>query len=171
MPPPLINTRRVKNRRKVRLKTMEDLVAEVDRLRSAAAAGSAKQLGNWSPAQVLWHIGKLIQLSFDGFGWRYRHGPEWTMRLMRWISWHWLIAMAFRPAFKNPPEAAVLEPDLRAEFNDAADFLLQQVRRIHSGEQMTQSCSVDGPYSHEQWIYIHLRHAELHLSFLLLQSE
>jgi hypothetical protein len=31
---------------------------------------------------------------------------------------------------------------------------------------MTQECSLDGPYTHEQWVYIHLRHAELHLSFL-----
>ena len=32
---------------------------------------------------------------------------------------------------------------------------------------MTQQCSVEGPYTHEQWVYIHLRHAELHLIFLV----
>jgi hypothetical protein len=42
----------------------------------------------------------------------------------------------------------------------------QQIGRIRGGERMTQECSVDGPYSHEQWVQIHLRHAELHLSFL-----
>ena len=48
----------------------------------------------------------------------------------------------------------------------AAAYLRQQVARIRDGEQMTQECLVDGPYSYEQWVYIHLRHAELHLSFL-----
>jgi len=52
----------------------------------------------------------------------------------------------------------------------AAAYLRQQVARIRAREQMTQECSVDGPYSHEQWTYIHLRHAELHLSFLTIEG-
>jgi hypothetical protein len=35
---------------------------------------------------------------------------------------------------------------------------------------MTQACSVEGPNSHEQWVYIHLRHDELHLSFLAIEG-
>jgi hypothetical protein len=37
----------------------------------AAATGKVQSLGNWSPAQVLWHIGRLIELSFNGFPFRY----------------------------------------------------------------------------------------------------
>ena len=167
MPEPVaVDTRRVRNRRTLRLDTLDDLAAEVGRITSAAASGKVRCLGNWSPAQVLWHIGKLIELSIDGFSFRYQRGPAWTLRLLRRLSWRLLIALAFRPGFQNPPYAAVLEPNPALTLEDAAAYLMKQIGRIRAGERMTQCCSVDGGYSHEQWLYIHLRHAELHLSFL-----
>jgi hypothetical protein len=167
MRPVTIDTRRVANRRAVRLRTLDDLVAEVDHIAAAATAGKVRPLGNWSTAQVLWHIGKLIECSFDGFPFRYRRGPQWVARLLRLIAWRWLIALAFRPGFNNPPEAAVLEPEPSLSLDAAAIYLQKQIARIRNGERMTQECSVERPYSHEQWVYIHLRHAELHLSFLV----
>jgi hypothetical protein len=163
-----VDTRRVANRRAVGLQTLDELAAEVDRVVAAAAVGSVRPLGNWCPAQVLWHIGKLMECSFAGFPFRYRRGPPWVTRLLRLLAWRWLIALAFRPGFKNPPNAALLEPDPSLSLDAAASYLRQQIARIHNGDRMTQECSVDGPYAHEQWLYIHLRHAELHLSFLAM---
>jgi Protein of unknown function (DUF1569) len=128
-----VDTRRVANRRPVHLQTADDLMAEVDRVTAAAAAGKVRPLGNWSPAQVVWHIGRLVELSFDGFPFRYRRGPEWVTRLFRLLAWRWLIARAFRPGFKNPPEAAALEPDPSVSLDGAAAYLRQQVRRIRNG--------------------------------------
>jgi len=153
------------------LQTIDDLMDEIDRIVAAVVAGKVLPLGKWSPAQVLWHIGKFIELSFDGFLFRYRRGPDWITRLFRLLAWRWLIAVCFRPGFRNPPEAVVLEPDPSITLDAASDYLRQQIRRIRNGERMTQCCSVDGPYSHEQWVYIHLRHAELHLSFLAIQDD
>ena len=161
-----IDTGRVRKRRAIRLQTVDDLLAEVERVTAAADAGEVRPLGNWSPAQVLWHIGKLIELSFDGFSWRYRRGPQWITRPFRFLAWRWLIRLAFHPGFKNPPEAVVLEPPAEISLKDAAAYLRRQIERIRNGEQMTQESAVEGPYSHSQWVYIHLRHAELHLSFL-----
>jgi hypothetical protein len=162
----IVDTGRVGKRREVRLQTIDDLADEADRIVVSAAAGKVRSLGNWSPAQILWHIGRLIELSFDGFPFRYRRGPRWLLPAFRLLGWRWLIALAFRPGFRNPPEATVLEPDPSLSLDLAAAYLRQQIGRIRGGERMTQECSVDGPYSHEQWVYIHLRHAELHLSFL-----
>src|SRR6516225_4924398 len=105
-----LDTGRVRKRRAIRLQTVDDLLAEVERVTAAADAGEVRPLGNWSPAQMLWHIGKLIELSFDGFSWRYRRGPQWITRPFRFLAWPWLIRLAFRPGFQNPPEAAALEP-------------------------------------------------------------
>jgi hypothetical protein len=113
----------------------------------------------------------LIDLSFDGFSWRYRRGPLWITVPLRFLAWRWLIRMAFRPGFKNPPEAAVLEPPTGISLEDPAAYLRQQIERIRCGEQMTQESAVEGPYSHQQWLYIHLRHAELHLSFLAIAPQ
>jgi hypothetical protein len=65
-----LDTRRVAHRRRVRLPTIDDLVAEVERLSVAGAAGRVRPLGNWSPAQVLGHLGRLIEMSIDGFPYR-----------------------------------------------------------------------------------------------------
>src|SRR5262245_34316020 len=170
MPTAIVDTSRVSGRRSVRLPTLNDLAREVDRVAAAATTGSVRPLGNWSPARVLWHIGRLMELSFDGFPFRYRRGPDWVTRLFRLLAWRWLVALAFRPGFQNPPEAATLEPEPSVSMEEAAAYLKRQIARVRNGERMTQECSVDGPYTHEQWVYIHLRHAELHLSFLVIGS-
>jgi hypothetical protein len=163
-----VDTGRVGGRRRVRLATLDDLEREIDRITSAAAAGTVRPLGNWSPAQVLWHVGRLMELSFDGFPFRYRRGPAWITRLFRLLAWRRLIALTFCPGFRNPPEAATLEPEPLLSLEGAAAYLERQLARVRGGERMTRECSADGPYTHEQWIYIHLRHAELHLGFLAL---
>ena len=170
MPPATVDTRRVSKRRAIRLQTLDDLALEVERVTAAATTGSVRPLGNWSPAQVLWHIGRLMELSFDGFPFRYRRGPAWITRLFRLLAWRWLIALALRPGFQSPPEAATLEPEPSVSLEEAAEYLKRQIARARSGERMIRQCSVDGPYTHEQWVYIHLRHAELHLSFLAIES-
>jgi Protein of unknown function (DUF1569) len=165
---PAVETRFVTGRRAVHLHTADDLAAEIDQI--VAAAGTVRPLGNWSLAQVLWHIGKLIEFSYDGFPFRYRRAPRWVARLLRLAAWRWLAKLAFRPGFRNPPEAGSLEPDPALAPDVAAAFVRQQIGRIRSGERMTRECSVEGAYSHEQWVYIHLRHAELHLSFLAAEG-
>jgi len=142
-----VDTRRVANRRPVHFRTIENLLAEIDHVTAAAKVGKVRSLGNWSPAQVLWHVGRLVELSFDGFPFRYRRGPVWIA------------------------EAAVLEPEPSVSLDAAAAYLNQQLARIRDRERMTQQCSAEGTYSHEQWVYIHLRHAELHLSFLAVDDK
>jgi Protein of unknown function (DUF1569) len=161
-----IDTRRVPHRRLVQLQNVQDLAVEIDTIVEAAEAGKLQPLGNWSAAQIIWHIARLIELSYDGFPFRYRRGPVWAMRLLRRISLRWLIALAFRPGFVNPDYAASLEPDPSLSLDDAALYFRRQLARLQGPERMIQACSVEGAYSHEEWIYIHLRHAELHLSFL-----
>ncbi len=150
---------------------MDALAAEVDRVLSAAAAGKVRSLGNWSPAQVFQHIGRLIEFSFDGFPFRYEWPIRWASRLLRLISWRWLLTLAFRPGFRNPSQAAVLEPDPAVDLEHAAEYLQRQIGRIRGGERMTQPSPAEGRLSHSQWVQVHLRHAELHLSFLVLQFE
>jgi hypothetical protein len=166
-----LDTGRGAGRRAVRLQTIDELAAEADRVAAAAAAGKVRPLGNWSPGQALWHIGRLIEFSFDGFPFRYRRAPPWLARLLRLVAWRWLVRMAMRPGFRNPPQVAALEPDPSVVLDVAAAYLREQIGRIRRGERMTQECSAEGPYSHEQWVYIHLRHAELHLSFLEIKAE
>jgi hypothetical protein len=151
------------------LGTIDDLAAEVERVVAAAQAGGVRPLGNWSAAQVLQHLGRLIEFSYDGFPFRYPWRLRCAARLLRLLSWRWLVALAFRPGYRNPPSAAALEPDAAVTLDAAAAYLRGQVGRIRRGERMLQASPAEGPITHEQWVYAHLRHAELYLSFLQLE--
>jgi hypothetical protein len=116
-------------------------------------------------------IGAALPLGFRARG--LRRWPAVSAAVCRRrteVGRRWLIALAFRPGFTNPREAAALEPVPSVSLTVAAAYLRQQIARIRRGEQMTQACAVEGPYSHEQWVYIHLRHAELHLGFLAIET-
>jgi hypothetical protein len=158
-------------RRQIHLQSSSDLLAEVDRIQASAAVGAVRPLGNWTAAQAFQHLAKFIEYSFDGFPFRY----PWPLRVGSWLvgklSWRWLLQLAFRPGFTNPRVAAAVEPDADVTLEDAAQRLRRQVRRILSGERMLQRSPTGERLSHEQWIECHLRHAELHLSFLLLKSD
>jgi hypothetical protein len=165
-----VDTRTVANRRVVRLRSVDDLAAEVEHLNDAAANGNVRPLGNWSPAQVFQHIGRLIEFSYDGFPFRYPWPLRWGAWLIRRVSSRWLLALAFRPGFRNPPRAAAVEPDPAVSLGEAVAYLRKQIDRLHSGERMTQASPVEGSISHEEWVEGHLRHAELHLGFLLFEK-
>ncbi len=78
--------------------------------------------------------------------------------------------MALRPGFQNPPEADAIQPAATASWEEALAHLRSQIERIRGGERMTREIAVEGPYTHEQWVSIHLRHAALHLSFLAIEE-
>jgi hypothetical protein len=152
------------------LRSLDELSREIDRIEAAAVQRKLRPMGNWLAGQVFWHLARFIELSCDGFPFRYRRGPAWVSRLLRFLSWRSLIRLALRPGFNNPAEAAVLEPPEEVEFQAAAAYLREQINRIAAGTPMTQAVSAEGPYARDQWIYVHLRHAELHLSFLAIES-
>jgi hypothetical protein len=165
-----VDTRSVAARRPVSLQTVADLAAEIERVAEAAAAGRVRTLGNWTSAQILWHLGKLMEFSFDGFPFRYPWPLPWVARLLRMLSWRWLLVLAFRPGFCNPPAAEALEPEPTLSLAEAVRYVRGQLQRLSSGERMTAANPSMGTLSHEQWVEVHLRHAELHLSFLVLQQ-
>ena len=162
-----VNTRAVTARRSLHFENMDDLAAEVERLETSA--DRIRPLGNWSAAQVFQHLGKFIEFSFDGFPFRYGWAIRMACWVLRQISWRWLVALSFRPGFRNPAVAAALEPDPAVKSETAGPYLRRQIERIRHGERMTQPSPAEGPITHEQWVYAHLRHAELHLSFLLIE--
>jgi hypothetical protein len=166
----MVDTRAVTGRRTVRLETFDDLLADARRIVAAAEAGRARAAGNWSPAQVLQHVGRLIEFSLDGFPFRYSWWLRWQALLVRLVSYRLLVRLAFRPGFRNPPEASGLEPDPAVTLADAAAYLRAQAGRVQGGERMTAPSPAEGPITHEKWVYAHLRHAELHFSFMVLED-
>jgi hypothetical protein len=139
--------------------------AEIDRLREVQQQGRLSQVGNWSLDQCCQHLGRWIQFSIDGFPFQYPLRFRALGRLLRLVSWRWLVALAVRPGFLNPPSVRAVEPDGAIPDGDGVAYLLEQISRVEGGHRMSQPSPVEGPITHEQWCYFHMRHAELHLSF------
>jgi hypothetical protein len=150
--------------------SIEALVAEIDRLVAAQHAGHLQATGNWTPAQIFEHLARFIEFSYEGFPFR----ASWPLRAVshvaKWVAWKPLVDWALRPGFQIPAGADSLKPDPWADFDVAAARLQAALARIVRGEPMRAASPFEGAITHDQWVYVHLRHAELHLSFLDLRK-
>ena len=151
--------------RALALPSIGELRLEIERLNEARLHGRLEAAGNWSLDQCCQHLGRWIAFSLDGFPFQYPWHWRLLGRLVCLVSWRWLVSMALRPGFVNPPSARAVEPDASMADGSGVNYLLHQVSRIANGERMEQPSPVEGRITHEQWCYLHLRHAELHLSF------
>ena len=149
-------------RRRLRFDNVDELLAELDRIVGTPTRTS----GDWSAAQIIEHLAKFVEFSFDGFPFR----MPWHVRLACWllkhVAWHWLLDRAMRPGYRLPESASGLLPGPDARLDASSARLRAALDRIRSGERMTQPSPFEGRITHEQWLEAHLRHAELHLSFV-----
>jgi hypothetical protein len=177
-------------RRPVRLRSLDELVADAERIGEAAracaegrAAGSSFRVtGNWSAGQVLEHVARTVERSLDGF----RGAPSWEAppargleritgmpgrsRRAEEVAWARAKLLALEqdpggPSIGGPGELA---PPAMVWTEDALGVLRHAVGRVRAGERMERPSPTIGPLSHEEWLGFHLRHAELHFSFVVL---
>ena len=154
-----VDTSQVKDRREVRYESYQDLLAEIEQL----LGGDVRTLGNWSLGQVLKHLAETMHASIDGAP--YRAG------LLRRVTGPWLLRDQFlnrgMPAgFRLPACAseALIPGPTDGEAGLAA--LRRALYRLRA-ETDRAAHPVIGRLSIEEWDRCHLRHAELHMSFLL----
>ena len=158
-----INTRKVTGRREVRFETLGELRSDVERLRDAAAGGSLESLGNWTAGQATQHLARFMACSIDGFGW----APIY-LRPMGIVLQVFLGKKLFHkppPPGMKLPEKTPFFPDKDVRDDAGAAELLGVLDRVEAGERFSHKSPLLGRLTHEQWIKLHLRHAELHMSF------
>ena len=61
-----IDTGKVK-RRMLRFETLDEALAELDRIASAEQSGKLRTLGNWTAGQVLGHVAAWIDYGYEGY--------------------------------------------------------------------------------------------------------
>lgn len=153
-----VKTSKVKERRSLRFGRLTDLVSDVEQFE-----GRARSTGNWTPAQVVDHVSRVIQCSLDGFP-----APNASI-LIRGV------AKMMRSSVLNKPMRAGLkyqekfdffDPPADVTWEDATTRLKRAIARIDKGEKMPHRSPVLGFLEHEEWIQFHCRHAEMHFSFL-----
>ena len=158
----MINTKHVKDRRPLRFEHLDDAVRGAEALADAERGGALRATGNWTLGQAIGHLAYWANAPFDGY-------PE--TRPMPWLMKKLL------PLFKNGflnkglPAGARIPGVPAGTFGVdvmPSDEALAQLRPAFARMQSqppTEQNPLFGHMTHEDWIKLNLRHAELHLSF------
>ncbi len=150
------------SRRTLSFKNLDDLVRDVQDVSKTGVNST----GNWSAAQNIEHVAAVIDASIDGFSFSVPLPIRILGRLIRGRT----LKKGLSPGIKMPgsaPDAFKPGPDTRLE--DAAKHLADSVARANQ-QKMTAVSPIFGKLSHEQWVQLHCRHAEMHFSFLYRAS-
>jgi hypothetical protein len=150
-------------RRRLRFKTIDDALAEADRLAAAEREGRLKQNGNWPLGLMLGHLATWANFAHDGYP--PEVCPAWPIRFMIGLFKNRILTSGMSPGMKigrMPGGTLGLDP-LSTEEGLARYHTA--LRRLAAAAP-TIASPVFGKLTHAQWIQLNLRHAELHFSHL-----
>jgi hypothetical protein len=157
-----VNTKSVSDRRTLRFESLDAALRDVDALVAAERAGTLRHTGNWTLGQTLGHLAFWANAPFDGYPPMRR--PPWPIRVLMPLFKGRFLRNGLPAGFRIPGAeggtfgAEPLSTDEGHRRVRAAFDRLGRVAPTHANPAM-------GPLSHEEWIALNLRHAELHLSF------
>lgn len=161
---PRIDTGKVTDRRLLRFESIDQVLAEVERLAEAERAGRLSRLGNWTLGQALGHLASWAEYSYTGAPLKAPFFVKWFLRLRK------------RKFLYGPMRAGVKIPGVEggtlATEPVPLDEALGRTRRAFAwlkAEAPTAPNVIFGPLSHDEWVALHCRHAELHLGFFVLE--
>jgi len=144
-------------RRELRFKTLEDALAELDRLEQ----GPVTTLGNWSFFQILDHCAGAFRLSMSG---QSSPAPGFKKRLLGWAIKHVTFFRGFVPAgVLNPRMSpARVEGDAR----ESAARLREAIATFRTYTGPITPHPFFGPLTKKEWERILIYHMANHLGFV-----
>ena len=158
---PPVNTAQVANRRILHFDSLDQMLAEVDRLVEAEKAGRLKQLGNWTLGQALGHLAVWMEYAYTPAPLKPPFFIRWILRLRR-NSFIW---KPMKPGVRIPGVAGGTLGTDPMPLDEALPRFRRAAERLKKEAPTAPSPAV-GPLTHEEGIALNLRHAELHLGFL-----
>ena len=149
-------------RRTLRFETIDAALAEADRLVTAEREGRLAQAGKWPLGQTLGHLATWAEFALDGYPANVQ--APWLVRAIARMLRNRIITQGMRPGMKLgrlPGGTVGLEP---MSSDDGLRRFRAAMERLRTTAPTIPN-PVFGPLTHEQWIQLNLRHAELHLGF------
>jgi hypothetical protein len=155
-----IDTKNVAGRRQVRYDSLDDLLADAERL----AQAPHRTLGNWSYGAILKHLAAALTMGIDGGV----PPAPWPVRFFaRTILKRRFLRGPMPPGFKLPrPAAAVLIPEATTSDEEGLVAIRAAVARWKN-ETRRQPHPAFGKLADWEWNRLQCRHAELHMSFVV----
>jgi hypothetical protein len=153
-----INTAKVQGRRKLDYASFEELLADAERL----SAGPVKSLGNWSPGQIFRHLAISYNGAIDGLPIKF----PWHFRMMVKLFKKSLINGEMPAGYKMRPEnARITEPGPTSTEEGLTELRAAIARLKREAHRAVNP--LFGMMSGEEWDKIMLKHASMHMSFLV----
>jgi hypothetical protein len=153
----VVNAKKVQGRRELHFAKLADIQAEAERL----ASRPVRQLGNWSLGYSLAHLAGAMKMSLEGVDFK----APWFIRMLAPLFKKRLLRGPMKPGFQLPKNAAeVLIPSREVPTQEGLNELRTMIDRLNREPQRYPS-PVFGKMTKEEWDQLHLRHAEMHLSF------
>ncbi|MBL9002505.1 MAG: DUF1569 domain-containing protein [Phycisphaerae bacterium] len=160
-----VDSKKVVGRRILRFRTPADARADAESLAALDHAGQLRQLGNWTLGQALGHCAAWIGYAYEGYPAGFRLPPlpiRWVARLMirGFIRKPMPVGFRMRGTTDGTFGTEVLPTVIGQD-----RFRVQWVRLEKFPPEKPNP--IFGPLEHDDWVAMHLRHAELHLSFFV----
>ncbi len=165
-----INTKTVA-RRQLRFNSVADILADLNTLESAHNRGTLTKLGNWPPGTLFEHLAHAVVCSFDGFnGFTF---PLW-LRIFAPLVKTRMLTTSFPAGYRLNKSSETNAWKSGISFEEGIELYRDQLGRlmVGSGAAATANPALTPPHpsfgrlTPNEWILYHLRHGELHLSFL-----
>ena len=155
-----VDRKNVTGRREVSYASYDELLQDAERL----AAGDVSTLANWSYPQILRHLGSSLDASIDGVSF----SAPWPLRIFgKLFMKSRFLDQAIPAGFNIPDKArAQFDPDDTVSLEEGLDSLRKGIARCHQQSQRAPH-PFFGQLTTEEWDRFNLRHAELHMSFVL----
>lgn len=158
----MIDTKNVTDRRTLRFENFMEVLTDAELLAEAERQGTLRATGNWTLGQAIGHLAFWARAPLDGYPNLPR--PPWVIRvLMPLFKKNFLNkGLPAGVRIKGVPDGTYgIEPMATEE---AIAQLLPAYDRLVR-EKPPSLNPVIGRMTHEEYIKLNLRHAELHLSF------
>lgn len=154
-----VDTKRVLNRRHVHYDCLSDLLDDAER----QAAGNSQTLGNWTLPQIFEHLSRSLRMAVDGTNALFPLPARLFLRPLR----RRFFSRPMKSGFNVPPKLEkALRPGTGLSIEPALKELREAVSRFESAPQLAYHPAF-GRLTRDEWRQISLRHAEMHMSFVL----
>lgn len=125
-------------------------------------AGPFTTTGHWTAAEIFDHLARAFDGSLDGYGFV---APLWLRLLVRPFR-NGILVKPMKSGIRLPARAATLLPAKDASTEEALAHLERSAQRLKS-EKPEHFHPIMGRLTPEEYLLLHLRHAELHLGFIV----
>lgn len=149
--------------RTLRFGSIDDVLAEIERIVAAERAGTLRAAGNWTVGQTLGHLATWIDLPYDGYPPTMR--PPWIVKVILRLQKNKFMRGPLPRGVRIPkmPEGTLGTEKLSTE--EGLSRARAAFARLKAAPPGVPNI-IMGPMTHEEWMVMHQRHAELHLGYL-----